>query len=203
MSISSYLIMPISKQAFQDTAKTKKLIEHLVKLNLISLDVPVEVWSYPFLEDEQEYDEVELHYDSLGELYQDLDHLQLDDINFSISFSRYSSEYHQYQDQGKLPYLNVLTEDLQEHMAEFCDQHDISPIPDLFGSIQIGLIARDTEDDLGEIRGLGLFCDGNMIYFVEEAGYLDTLKHSDLCLYQLFKEIAVIYGEELTLQFRG
>jgi hypothetical protein len=34
--------MPISKQAFRDIGKTKKLIERLVELNLISLDLPVE-----------------------------------------------------------------------------------------------------------------------------------------------------------------
>jgi hypothetical protein len=48
------------------------------------------------MEDEQEYDEIELHYDSLGEFYDDLDNLRLDEINFHLGFSRYDSDYHQY-----------------------------------------------------------------------------------------------------------
>ncbi|WAU76130.1 hypothetical protein [Acinetobacter sp. TR3] len=54
----------------------------------------MEVWNYPFMEDEQEYDEIELHYDSLGEFYDDLDNLRLDEINFHLGFSRYDSDYH-------------------------------------------------------------------------------------------------------------
>jgi hypothetical protein len=42
-----------------------------------------------------------------------------------------------------------------------------------------------------------------MTYFVEEAGFLDTLKNSNLRFYQVLEEIAIIYGEKLTLQFRG
>ncbi|WP_288400420.1 hypothetical protein [uncultured Acinetobacter sp.] len=203
MSLSYHLLMPISKQALRDIDKTKKLIERLVELNLISLDLPVEVWNYPFMEDEQEYDEIELHYDSLGEFYDDLDNLRLDEINFDLGFSRYDSDYHQYQEQGKLPIINAITNELMEYLIEFCDQHKIEPIPDIFGQLQVGFISSEGEDDQGEICGIGLYCDGNMTYFVEEAGFLDTLKNSNLRFYQVLEEIAIIYGEELTLQFRG
>lgn len=203
MSISSYLLMPISRAAFQDISRTKKLIERLIELNLISLDLPVEVWRYPFLEEEQEYDEVELHYNSLGEFYQDLDNLRLDEINFDLGFSHYDYEYRQYKEQGSLPLINILTDELMDHLVDFCNKYQIEPIPDIFGELKVGFISSDGEDEQGEICGIALYWDGNMTYFVEEAGYLDVLKNSDLRLYQVFREIATIYGEELTLQFRG
>ena len=191
MSVSSYLLMPISKFEFQDSKKIKKLLDHLISLDFISFDTLTDVWCYENDEEQQ------LPYTSLLTFYQNLDQLNLENINFSISFSQYDLEYNKTK-----PKMRYFIQILQQHVANFCDQHQIDPIPDLFGSIQIGLISPDAEDECGEICGVALYCDGGSVYLMEEAGYLETLAESPE-IYQFFQEIMQFFQEDLVLQFRG
>lgn len=199
MSMSNYLLMPLSKQAFQDADKTRQAIDLLVSEGLVSLDSPTQVWSYPYLGEDEGYGEERLSYSTLRDLRQALDSLNLQEINFEIGFSRYSTEYDEFKD--RLPGINALTDQLQHHMFDFCEAHDISPVLDVYGSVTLGFLAADGEDGLGEVRGLGVFCDGSSAYFMEEAGYLEAAQ--DAAISKLFSRIAAIYGEEMRLQFRG
>ena len=67
--MATYLLMPISKEAFQNSANSKKAIEFLVESGLAFHDMETEVWSYPFRTEGQYYGEEELKYDSLLDLY--------------------------------------------------------------------------------------------------------------------------------------
>ena len=202
MSISTYLLMPISKQAFLSPGNTRQAIELLVELGLVSYDMPTRVWSYPFRVEEECYGEEKLPYDSLLDLHEGIANVRMDEANFDIGIDHYGPEYHKHVEQGSLPGINTLTQQLQEHMAEFCDRNHISPVLDVFGSISIGFISPEAEDELGEIRGVGMYCDGNAACFMEEAGYLETL-NSSLGICRLFEKLARIYGEKMTFQFRG
>jgi len=202
MSMSNYLLMPISKEAFSSSEKTKKAIELLVESKLIYYEAATEVWSYPFRAEEQYYGEEELKHKSLLELYNDIANVKMQETIFKVGFSRYSIEYDEHRKQGCIPGINALTEELQMHMAEFSINNEISPALDIYGHIEIGFFSPNGQDEQGEIRGVGIYCDGSTAYFLEEAGYLNSL-NSNLGIYQLLERLAVIYGEKITFQFRN
>jgi hypothetical protein len=201
MSISLYLLMPLSKQAFENPANTRKALDLLVQKGLVSLDMPTAVWSYPYDEDEGDFGEEKLPQATLGELRDALDGIRTDEINFDAGFSRYSPEYKVREGQGRLPGINALTAQLQDHMGAFCEENDIDYTLDVYGKVSIGFMGADGEDGLGEIRGIGVFCDGNVAPFMEDGGYLEAAKTQPL--YAVFEQLAAIYGEAPTLQFRG
>ncbi len=200
--MATYLLMPISKEAFQNPENSKKAIDFLVDSGLAFHDMKIEVWSYPFRVEGQYYGEEELKYDSLLDLYKDIKQIKMDETMFKVGFSQYSMDYDRYKEQGKLPGINFLTEQLQSHISAFSKENEISPILDIFGHIKIGFISEDGQDEQGEIRGVGIYCDGYAAYFMEEAGYLNTLD-SSLGIYQVLENLAQIYGEKMTLQFRS
>lgn len=201
MSISLYLLMPLSKQAFENPANTRRAIDLLVQRGLVSLDMPTNVWSYPYDSEEDEHGEEQLPHATLGALRDALDGIRTDEVNFDAGFSRYSAEYKDSEAQGRLPGINALTEQLQDHMGDFCEEHNIDYTLDVYGKVTIGFMGADGEDGLGEIRGIGVFCDGSVAPFMEDAGYLEAAKALEI--YAVFEQLAAIYGEAPTLQFRG
>lgn len=201
MSLTLHLLLPIRKEAFENPANTRKVIDLLVQKGLVSLDMPTEGWIHPYDTEADDYDAKSLPPTTLGQLRDALDGFR-DEINFDVGFSRYSAEYKDFEAQGRLPGINALTEQLQDHMSAFCEEHDIDETLDVYGSVSIGFLGEEGEDDLGAIRGIGVFCDGDVASFMEDAGYLDAVK--ELEIYALFQQLAVIYGEaETALQFRG
>lgn len=201
MSISLYLLMPLSKQAFENPANTRRAIDLLVQQGLVSPDQTTDVWSYPYDSEEDEHGEEQLPHATLGALRDALDGFRTDEINFDAGFSQYSSEHKDGEGQGRLPGINALTQQLQDHMAAFCEQNEIDYTLDVYGHVSIGFMSAEGEDGLGEIRGIGVFCDGNVAPFMEDAGYLEAAK--TLEIYAVFEKLAAIYGEAPTLQFRG
>lgn len=201
MSLTLHLLVPIRKEAFENPASTRKAIDLLVHKGLVSLDMPTEGWIYPYDSEKDDYDTKSLPPTTLGQLRDALDGFR-DAINFDVGFSQYSSEYKDCEEQGRVPGINALTEQLQDHMQAFCEEHDIDETLDVYGSVSIGFLGADGEDGLGEICGIGVFCDGDVASFMEDAGYLDTVK--ELEIYAVFQQLAAIYGEaETALQFRG
>ena len=200
MSISSYLLMPLSKQSMSDPIKTKQLLNYLIDTNIINWEMPVEAWQYSCEEDD--YDEKELNFKSLEHFYQLLDTLPMPELCFTLGFNRYNSEYKEADQASALPKINEFTNELIGYMDNFCQSNEIDPLLDLFGPMNIGLIALDSEDDIGEIRGIGFYIDGSMTYFMEEAGFLENFD-SNLDIGKLMKKIAEIYGEEFSLIFRS
>lgn len=196
MSMSNYLLMPISKQAFASPEKTRQVLDLLIEQGMASADNRTEVWSYPYNAEDEDYDEAKLPFTTLRELRDALDRVDMQEVNFQVGFSRYGLE-----SQDELLGMNKLTEELQTHMAEFCASHSIDYTLDVYGHVTIGFIAPDSEDEQGELRGIGVMCDGSSAFFMEEAGYLEAAK--ELGIYRFFEKIAAIYGEKPTLQFRN
>ncbi|WP_162995882.1 hypothetical protein [Acidovorax sp. 1608163] len=196
MSMSNYLLMPISKEAFANPEKTRQVLDLLIGEGLASADNPTDVWSYPYDAEDEDYGEAKLPYATLRELRDALDRVDMQEVNFDVGFSRYGLE-----SKDDLPGMNQLTEELQTHMAEFCASHAIDYTLDVYGHVTIGFIAPDSEDEQGELRGIGVMCDGSSAVFMEEAGYLEAAK--EIGIYRVFEKIAAIYGEKPSLQFRN
>lgn len=199
MSMSNYLLMPISKEAFENPEKTRNVLDLLLEQGLVSADMSTTVWSYPYDADDDSYGEEKLQFATLRELSDALDQVNMREVNFEVGFSRYGQPYDMCKDD--LPGINRLTEELQTHMAEFCAKHEIDYTLDVYGGVTIGFIAPGSEDDQGELRGIGIYCDGSCAIFMEEAGYLDAAK--ELGIYRVLEKVAAIYGEKPSLQFRN
>lgn len=199
MSMSNYLLMPISKEAFENPERTRKVLDLLVEQGLVSADMPTTAWSYPHDAEHDSYGEEKLPLTTLRELSDALNRVNMQEVNFEVGFSRYGQHYDTRKDD--LPGMNKLTEELQTHMTEFCASHEIDSTLDVYGGVTIGFIAPDSEDELGELRGVGILCDGSSAIFMEEAGYLEAVK--ELGIYRVFEKVAAIYGEQPNLQFRN
>ena len=63
------------------------------------------------------------------------------------------------------------------------------------------IINMGGEDGVGETRGVGIYCDGNVAQSMEDAGFLKQLD-SGVGIYGLFEKIAAITGEDVAVQFR-
>lgn len=199
MSMSNYLLMPISKEAFENPEKTRKVLDLLLEQGLVSADMPTTVCSQPHDAEHESYGEEYLPFTTLRELSDALDQVNMQEVNFEVGFSRYGQHYDTSKDD--LPGINRLTEELQTHMAEFCASHEIDYTLDVYGGVTIGFIAPDSEDEQGELRGVGIYCDGSCAIFMEEAGYLEAVK--GLGIYRVLEKVAAIYGEKPNLQFRN
>jgi hypothetical protein len=193
--------MPISKSAWMDPKNVKNIINLLIESNLTSLDAPATLWRFDYNKEDEYYEDSDTKYESLLELYNNIDTIELRKIFFEIGFSHYDYEYKELKNKNALPGINLLTDQLKEHMDEFCIKHDIPPAIDVFGGIKFGLISPDSEDEQGEQLGVGIYCDGNVAQFMEDAGFLTQL-NSNIGIYSLFEKISNMLNEEVTVQFR-
>ena len=193
--------MPISKSAWQDPKNVKNIINLLVDSRLISFDMPVTLWRFDYNEEDKYYEDSEIKYESLSGLYNDLEKIELGKVFFDIGYSHYDYEYKELKKKGALPGINLLTDQLKEHMDEFCIKNDIPPAIDVFGGVQLGLISPGSEDELGDKLGIGIYCDGNVAQSMEDAGFLTQL-NSSVGIYALFENISTVLKEETIVQFR-
>ncbi len=201
MAIEFHLLMPISKSAWMDPKNVKKIIDLLIESNLTSLDAPATLWRFDYNEEDEYYEGSDTEYESLLELYNNIDTIELGKIFFEIGFSHYDYEYKELKNKNALPGINLLTDQLKEHMDEFCIKHDIPPVIDVFGGIKFGLISPDSEDEQGEQLGVGIYCDGNVAQFMEDAGFLTQL-NSNIGIYSMLEKISNMLNEKVTVQFR-
>ncbi len=201
MAIEFHLLTPISREAWLNPETVKRIIHLLVETGMAMFDAPVTVWKSEYSEDEGGFLDDDVEYASLMELHDDIDRLDLDRVNFVIGHSHYSYEHKVLAREGRLPGINLLTAQLKQHMDTFCQAHGIPPAIDVFGHVNIGLINMGGEDGVGETRGVGIYCDGNVAQSMEDAGFLKQLD-SGVGIYGLFEKIAAITGEDVAVQFR-
>ena len=202
MAIEFHLMMPVDREKM-DLVAVKKLISYLVKSEYVTLDMPVEAWEIDgeYYEEDECFDDLEHEFESLGELYDGLDTIKIDNLNFEVGFSHYDYEYKELEKEGRLPRVNLLTKELKEKMDSFCIEKSIDPSIDVFGGIAFGLIKKGSEDEGGEVRGVGIYCDGNVAQFMEDAGFLESFDKSTE-IYNFFDQVASILSCDVSLQFR-
>ncbi len=201
MAIEFHLLMPISKNAWSNPKNVKNIISLLIESKLTALDMPVTLWRFEYNEEGEYYDENDIEYKSLHELHNDIDNVELGKINFSIGYDHYDYEYETLKKEDNLPGINLITDQLKEHMDEFCKANNIPPVIDVFGKVTFGVISPDAEDEQGEKLGVGIYCDGNVAQFMEDSGFLRQL-NSNVGVYALFEKISNLIREEVVVQFR-
>ncbi|MBQ0754673.1 MAG: hypothetical protein KBT87_07620 [Gammaproteobacteria bacterium] len=202
MAIEFYLMMPLTKDQM-DVRKTKELINFLVDHQYIDLEMDVKVWENDgeYYEEDDCYDDLEHKFDTLGGFAKSIDNLNIEKINFEVGLSHYRNDLNELEKEGKLPGINVVTSQLKDYMDDFCKKNDIPPVIDVFGGITFGLVNSDSEDGQNEIRGVGVYCDGNVAQFMEDSGFLKNFDR-DTKLYKLFEQVAAIFGADVVLEFR-
>lgn len=202
MAIEFYMLMPVEKEKMGPQV-TKKLINFLVDSGHIKFDMPVSVWEIDgiYYDEVSGYDDLEYEFKSLFDFYKKIPELNVANINFEIGLSHYGNDLDKMEEEGTLPGINLLTNELKEIMDNFCLNNSIDPVIDVFGGITFGLIEKGAEDGCGEKRGLGIYCDGNVAQYMEDAGFLTDFD-KNARIYKFFEEVASTLGTDVALQFR-
>lgn len=202
MAIEFHLVMPVNREKM-GLVDVKNLIDYLVRSQYVTLDMPVEAWEIDgkYYEEDECFDDLEHDFESLGDLYDGLDTIEIDKLNFEVGFSHYDYEYKELEKEGALPKVNLLTKELKETLDKFCIEKSIDPSIDVFGGIAFGLIKKGSEDEAGEVRGVAIYCDGNVAQLMEDAGFFESFDKSTE-IYKFFDNVASILSCDVSLQFR-